>query len=82
MGSNLFGLAIQAATQGLGIAFIPRLFLDSVLATGSLIQIPGSTPIRTGSYHWLNPRGKLSRIADGFINWLADANDPGTLWSG
>ena len=64
-------LAIQAATQRLGIAFIPHLFLDTYLASGSLIQIPGATPIQTGSYHWLNLRGKLSRVAESFVDWLA-----------
>lgn len=71
-------LAIQAATQRLGIAFIPRLFLDTFLASGSLIQVPGSMPIQTGSYHWLNPSGKLSRTAEGFVDWLAGTGDPST----
>lgn len=68
-------LAIQAASQRLGIAFIPQLFLETFLSSGSLIQVPRATPIQTGSYHWLNPGGKLSKVAESFVEWLACAGD-------
>ncbi|MDR1995195.1 LysR substrate-binding domain-containing protein [Azonexus sp.] len=74
-------LAIQAATQRLGMAFIPHLFLETFLASGSLIPAPGATPIQTGSYHWLNPGGRLSRGAESFVEWLACAGDMPSIYS-
>ena len=69
-------LAIQAAVQGLGIAFIPNLFVDSFLTAGSLVPLPGFLPVQTGAYHWLSPRGKLSQNAEEFVAWLATAGRP------
>lgn len=66
-------LAIQAASQGLGVAFVPRLFLDAFLASGSLVPVPGCSPIRTGAYHWLSPRGKLPPGAASLVEWLTAA---------
>lgn len=63
-------LAIQAATQGLGIAFIPYLFVDAALASGALTPIPGLAPIQTDSYHWLSPLDMLPRSAEAFLGWL------------
>lgn len=70
-------LALQAAAQGLGVAFIPCLFLDAFLASGNLVPVPGCAPTRTGAYHWLSPRGKLPRCAEDFIAWLMAAGDAG-----
>lgn len=66
-------LSIQAAAQGLGVAFVPCLFLDTYLASGSLVALPGFPPVLTGAYHWLNPRPRLSKNAEEFVAWLAVA---------
>lgn len=64
-------LAIQAAVQGLGIAFIPVLFLTDALTSGTLVPIPGFGLLQTGSYHWLSQQVSLSSASKTFIDWLS-----------
>ena len=64
-------LAIQATVQGLGIAFIPILFLTDALTSGALVPIPEFRPLQTGSYHWLSQQVPLSSANRTFIDWLS-----------
>ncbi|WP_189533447.1 LysR substrate-binding domain-containing protein [Paludibacterium paludis] len=73
MGLDNTILAIQAATRGLGIAFIPQLFLADALAAGILMPVPGFPPLQTGTYSWLSQQFPLSRAAGTFVNWLTDS---------
>lgn len=70
-------LAMQAAAQGLGVALIPRLFLEDALSGGTLVPLPGFPPIQTGAYSWLSPQTRLSRPAQTFVQWLAKAAQEG-----
>jgi len=61
--------AIQAAVEGLGVAFIPRLFLAELLDSGALIEVPGFQEYSTGSYQVLGYQpGQVA--VDIFVDWL------------
>ncbi len=61
--------AIQAATEGLGVAFIPRLFLAELLDSGALIEVPEFEEYSTGSYQVLGYQpGQVA--VDTFVDWL------------
>jgi LysR family glycine cleavage system transcriptional activator len=62
--------AIQAAMQGLGIAFIPMLFLDDALRSGALVPVTGFEPINTGAYYWLCQHPGRPTFVHAFIRWL------------
>lgn len=61
-------LAIQAASQGLGIALIPTLFLASLLDEGILVT-PPLPALASGSYSLLSGLGR-SPAAVVFADWL------------
>jgi LysR family transcriptional regulator, glycine cleavage system transcriptional activator len=62
-------LAMQAACQGLGVALIPTLFLDALLADGALQSWPGSAALHSGDYSLLAGLGR-SPAAPVFSAWL------------
>lgn len=64
-------LAIQAACQGLGIALIPTLFLDSLFAEG-ILATPPLPALASGRYYLLTGRGG-SPAAATFAEWLRQA---------
>lgn len=64
-------LAIQAACQGLGIALIPTLFLDSLFAEG-ILATPPLPALASGRYYLLPGRGG-SPAAATFADWLRQA---------
>jgi LysR family transcriptional regulator, glycine cleavage system transcriptional activator len=66
-------LAIQAAIEALGIALVPRLFLDAHLDGGTLVCLPELAPFASGAYHLLLPRTPGSTSASVFIDWLRSA---------
>lgn len=63
-------LAIQAAIEGLGVALIPRLFLDAHLAGGALVELPGTRTFPTGAYHLLRNDRPAGSAAGIFSDWL------------
>lgn len=65
-------LAIQAAIEGLGVALIPRLFLDNLLDGGALVCLPKTQPFATGDYHLLAARSRRSTESVIFSDWLRD----------
>lgn len=69
-------LAIQAAIEGLGVALIPRLFLDSLLDGGALVCLPKTRPLATGAYHLLAARRTHSQAGAIFADWLRDSANP------
>jgi len=64
-------LAIQAAMEGLGIAFLPMLFLEDALRVSSLVAVRGFAPIDTGAYFWLGQQSERPACSDLFVRWLA-----------
>lgn len=64
--------AIQAAVEGLGVGLIPRLFLDGLLASGSLICLPDSRTMVSGAYHLLHGSETLPAAVVTFVDWLKD----------
>jgi LysR family glycine cleavage system transcriptional activator len=67
-------LAMQAASQGLGIALIPTLFLDALLQAGVLQVWHGAQALQTGQYSVLEGRGRSPAVPR-FIAWLASVTD-------
>jgi LysR family glycine cleavage system transcriptional activator len=64
------GLVLQAAVQGEGIALMDKLFVQSDLKAGRLIQ-PSELSISHGAY-WLVARNftELPEAAKAFVQWL------------
>ncbi|EPV5050293.1 LysR substrate-binding domain-containing protein [Cronobacter malonaticus] len=61
--------AIQAAEDGLGLAFIPSIFCEKRLAEGRLVAPFSKERLKTGVYSVLK-RSTDNGIADNFISWL------------
>ncbi len=63
--------AIQAAEEGLGLAVVPRLFVERPLAAGRLAEPLGPAGrVRTGQYFLLEAPGPRSAEAHSFHRWL------------
>jgi LysR family glycine cleavage system transcriptional activator len=62
-------LAIQATVEALGIAIIPRLFLDGQLGA-SLCQLPGTAPFASGAYYLLAAKARNQAAVQCFSDWL------------
>ncbi|HEX5803490.1 MAG TPA: LysR substrate-binding domain-containing protein [Azospira sp.] len=63
-------LAIQAAVEGLGVALVPRLFVDGLLLGGALVEVPLAAPFESGAYHLLYERDAATEAAQVFADWL------------
>lgn len=72
-GVEHFYMLSQAAVNGMGIALIPRFFIEEQLADGSLV-IPFNFPFRSPySYYLLTPKSaNLPLKAQLFIDWLLE----------
>jgi LysR family glycine cleavage system transcriptional activator len=64
--------AIQAVLEGLGVAFIPELFVTGLLATGSLVCPFGHKPVVTGAYYLVSSRKRESQAASKFRSWIRE----------
>lgn len=62
-------LAIQAAVEGLGVALVPRLFVDGLLLGGALVEVPLAAPFASGAYYLLG-EGEPGEAARVFAGWL------------
>lgn len=64
-------VAMQAAEDGLGVAVVPLLFADRLLAAGRLVcPLPGTEAI-SGTYSLLHRAGKETAEVEAFGAWLA-----------
>ena len=66
-------LAIQAVVEGLGVGLIPELFVEELLQSGALVELPGAAPFATGAYHLLSERPEASEAVAIFRRWLEDS---------
>lgn len=66
-------LAIQAALEGLGVAFVPHLFLSGLLESGALVCLPATQRVATGAYHVLQAAPVRSAEVELFADWLKGA---------
>jgi LysR family glycine cleavage system transcriptional activator len=64
--------AIQAATEGLGVALIPRLFLADLIGGNALVVVPGFPALTSGSYQLLGYQPGKKSAVDIFAAWLKD----------
>lgn len=65
-------VAMQAAEDGLGVAVVPMLFADRLLAAGRLVcPLPGTEAI-SGTYSLLHRPGKETAEVEAFGRWLAE----------
>lgn len=65
--------AIQAAEDGVGVAVVPRLFVDRPLAAGRLAEPLGPAGrVRTGQYFLLEGPGTRTAPALAFRAWLVE----------
>jgi LysR family transcriptional regulator, glycine cleavage system transcriptional activator len=62
-------LAIQAASQGLGVMVVPMMFIEEVLASGLLSRL-SADKVRTGSYSFATRVSRNSQHITSFIEWL------------
>jgi len=69
-------LAIKATIEGLGIGLIPSLFIEDYLNTGTLLQLPQSMAIKTGSYSVLQPKAEHSQQSTWFRSWIHNIATP------
>lgn len=71
---ELFSMQVEAARAGLGIALVPRFFVQNELAAGELV-IPCELPMRTNKgYYLVYPERKQSSvILQAFEQWLLGA---------
>ncbi|MBI2308029.1 MAG: LysR family transcriptional regulator [Rhodocyclales bacterium] len=63
-------LAIQAAVEGLGVALVPRLFVEGLLLGGALLEVPLAAPFESGAYHLLREGEAATEAAQVFADWL------------
>lgn len=63
-------LAIQAAVEGLGVALVPRLFVEGLLLAGTLLEVPLAAPFESGAYHLLHESEAATEAAQVFADWL------------
>lgn len=65
-------VAMQAAEDGLGVAVVPLLFADRLLAAGRLVcPLPGTKAV-SGTYSLLHRPGKEAAEVEAFARWLAE----------
>ncbi len=62
-------LAIQAAVEGLGVALVPRIFVEGLLLGGALVEVALAAPFASGAYHLLY-EGEPGEAARVFADWL------------
>ncbi|WP_428637040.1 transcriptional regulator GcvA [Shewanella sp.] len=77
LGMEHFYMLSQAAVSGMGLALIPRFFIEKELAEGSLV-IPLSTSfISPYAYYVLTPKANERPLkAQAFIDWLLEIFAP------
>lgn len=63
-------LAIQAAVEELGVALVPRLFVEGLLLGGALVELPLAAPFESGAYHLLREGEPATEAARVFADWL------------
>lgn len=70
---ELFSMLAEAASQGLGVALIPRLLVEDELARGRLVQCVEHRHLSDRSYCLIVPEGRAgSPQLQGFRDWLAE----------
>ncbi len=71
---GLHGMLIEAALVGLGVALVPRLYVETELALGSLVAPwpEGKTISKTFSLILPEPLGLSSEPIQAFAQWLLD----------
>jgi LysR family transcriptional regulator, glycine cleavage system transcriptional activator len=67
-----FVLATQAAVAGLGIAVMPRLFVESELRAGALIEPFAEASQRTFTYMMFRPENRRQPALQIFKDWLLE----------
>lgn len=65
-----FYLTIQAALNQMGIALVPRFYVESELQSGQLVTPFGPEPSRHGSYYLIQSASAHSDAARCFQEWL------------
>ena len=65
-------VAIQAAEDGLGVAIVPRLFVERPLQTGRLTAPLGAEGVVSGHYYLLESRQRGHTEAPAFPDWLRE----------
>ncbi|WP_019616531.1 transcriptional regulator GcvA [Psychromonas ossibalaenae] len=76
-GMEHFYMLSQAAASGMGVALIPRFFIEEQLADGSLVIPFSSSFISPYSYYVLTPKSaNLPLKAQVFIDWLLELFSP------
>lgn len=74
---ELFSMATQAATNGLGAALLPRFFVERELESGELVALIGKTFQSGLSYYLIHPEGnEIATTFQVFREWvLAQAQE-------
>lgn len=68
---ELFSMLVEAAKAGLGMALVPRFFVQSELASGELIAPFGATLRNESGYYLVYPEAKQNcRLVGAFESWL------------
>nr|WP_158282754.1 LysR substrate-binding domain-containing protein [Aminobacter sp. AP02] len=66
-----FGMLIQAAVSGMGVALLPRYLVEQELASGVLTVIADAPLATRNAYHFVVPDGKREHpIVAGFYEWV------------
>lgn len=63
-------VAMQAAEDGLGVAVVPRLFVERALNAGRLVEALPDRAAATGTYSLLRRPGPVIGAAEDFRRWL------------
>ncbi|WP_310622054.1 transcriptional regulator GcvA [Flexibacterium corallicola] len=68
-----FSMISQAAASGLGVALVPRFFIEEELATGKLVRLFNIRQPITSSYHFVYPVNRTVRpVVKDFMSWLIE----------
>lgn len=66
-----FGMIAEAAAHHLGVALMPRLFIDEELASGRLVRLFGQPLDQKTAYHFVYPQDRTLRpVVAAFRAWL------------
>ncbi len=65
-----YGMVINAALSGLGVALVPRHMVSPELRTNQLMALAPKMPTSDTAYYIVHPTGPLSQSAKAFVSWV------------
>ncbi|MEM8648007.1 MAG: LysR substrate-binding domain-containing protein, partial [Pseudomonadota bacterium] len=67
-----YGMVINAALSGAGVALVPRHMVTPELRTGQLMALGPQMPASKAAYYIVHPTGPLSQSAKAFVTWVQE----------